>query len=382
MPLTDEQAAEIRAALKRCRPETIDAALRFRTSGDAAEVPLIVYGIVDRHLAPEVSQKLDLHAVDEGTRLVEDLGIDSLTMLEIVLSIEETMAIRIENEELKDLRTLGDVKSFIGRKLATDAGTGAAPAPKLRHYDRPDLMAILPHGPPFLFLDEAEIEEDTVRAKYTVKGDEDFLAGHFKGNPVFPASIVFEAVGQAACLWVLECAPARLGLTLPNNEVLFASMENAHFHRRARPGDTLEFEAKLHQLHAPLAVFDGMVRLRGERLAQIERLVLAFGQDIVQRLDQQEEPAGRTQGEPAAARGVGSPAKEKASATAVNAAATPAPAAPPRRRAPAVAKKKAAATKPAAAAPAASGRNGTQPVTATPRRASSAGGRRAKSATS
>ena len=342
MPLTDEQAAEIRAALKRCRPETIDAALRFRASGDPTEIPVIVYGIVERHLAPEVSQKLDLHHVEEGTRLVEDLGIDSLTMLEIVLSIEETMAMRIENEELKDLRTLGDVKTFIGQKLAVGTGAEASPKPKTRRYARPDLMAILPHGLPFLFLDEAEIEEDTVRANYTVKGDEDFLAGHFKGNPVFPASIVFEAVGQAACLWVLERVPARLGLTLPNNEVLFASMENAHFHRRARPGDTLEIEAKLHQLHAPLAVFDGLVRVRGERVAQMERLVLAFGQEVVQQLGDREQQTQFAQPEPAAAE-------------TITVGDDVTPGVSPRRRAP-TAKRKAAARTVVAASP--SGANG------------------------
>ena len=350
MPLTDEQAAEIRAALKRCRPETIDAALRFRASGDLTEIPVIVYGIVERHLAPEVSQKLDLHHVEEGTRLVEDLGIDSLTMLEIVLSIEETMAMRIENEELKDLRTLGDVKTFIGQKLATSTGAEVSSKPKTRRYARPDLMAILPHGLPFLFLDEAEIEEDTVRANYTVKGDEDFLAGHFKGNPVFPASIVFEAVGQAACLWVLERAPSRLEVTLPNNEVLFASMENAHFHRRARPGDTLEIEAKLHQLHAPLAVFDGLVRVRGERVAQMERLVLAFGQEVVQQLGDREQQAQRVQPEPATAKA----ATDGDSVTSGT---------PPRRRAPAARRKAAAGT---AVSVSPSGANGVKgkPVTA------------------
>ena len=354
MPLTDEQAAEIRAALKRCRPEIIDAALRFRESSDPTEIPVIVYGIVERHLAPEVSQKLDLHHVDEGTRLVEDLGIDSLTMLEIVLSIEETMAMRIENEELKDLRTLGDVKTFIGQKLTAGPGAEASPKPKMRRYARPDLMAILPHGLPFLFLDDAEIEEDTVRARYTVKGDEDFLAGHFKGNPVFPASIVFEAVGQAACLWVLERVPARLETTLPNNEVLFASMENAHFHRRARPGDTLEIEAKLHQLHAPLAVFDGLVRVRGERVAQMERLVLAFGQEVVQQLGEREHPAQqRTQSEVAPAKSTGDHE-------------TNSPGGPPRRRVPAAAKRKADSTT-TVAAMGPSGGNGAKDKPVAPR---------------
>jgi len=50
-----------------------------------------------------------------------------------------------------------------------------------------------------------------VNASYTIKGDEFFLEGHFKDEPIFPASIVFEAMGQAAGLWVLENAPAQVG---------------------------------------------------------------------------------------------------------------------------------------------------------------------------
>ena len=149
MPLTDDQAAEIRAALKRCRPETVDAALRFRETGDPVEVPAIAYGIIERHLAPEVSQKMDLHHVDEGTRLIEDLGVDSLTMLEIVLSIEETMAIRIENEELKDLRTLGDVRTFISQKLGGGVDGNANARSRLRRYDFPAMATIMPHDRPY-----------------------------------------------------------------------------------------------------------------------------------------------------------------------------------------------------------------------------------------
>ena len=112
MPLTDEQAAEIRAALKRCRPETIDAALRFRVSGDAIEVPAIVYGIVERHLAPEVSQKMDLHRVEESTRLVEDLGIDSLTTIEFMFKLEDEFSISL-SEERGTLNTVRDIANLV-----------------------------------------------------------------------------------------------------------------------------------------------------------------------------------------------------------------------------------------------------------------------------
>ena len=41
---------------------------------------------------------------------------DSLTMLEIVMLIEQTLKVSIDNEELRDLRTLGDVKAYLNAK--------------------------------------------------------------------------------------------------------------------------------------------------------------------------------------------------------------------------------------------------------------------------
>ena len=48
--------------------------------------------------------------------MYEDLGMDSLTMLEIVMLIEQTLMVSIDNEELRDLRTLGDVKVYLDAK--------------------------------------------------------------------------------------------------------------------------------------------------------------------------------------------------------------------------------------------------------------------------
>jgi len=287
---TEQDLINLRTALKRCSAETVDAAVRFRTTGDAKEIPAIVYGIIERHLAPEHDR--NLADAGDDTRLIEDLGIDSLTLLEIVLSIEETINISIETEELREIRTLGEVKTFIERKISGAPEPETGPGRKVRQYSRLDIGARLPQQPPFMFLDEAEIDASIVRGKYTIRGDEFFLEGHFKDNPVMPASLVFEAIGQAACLWVLECAPEQLQTELQNNEVLFASMEDAHFYRRAKPGDVLEMEAEMVRLRAPVAVFRGRATLRGERLAQIEHLVLAFGQEVVEHLDRQEADEG------------------------------------------------------------------------------------------
>ena len=286
---TEHELQNISTALKRCSPETVEAAIRFRTTHDLEALPTVVYGIIERHLPPENTRSLS-NAGDD-TRLIEDLGIDSLTLLEIVLTIEETIGISVENEELRDIRTLGEVKTFIVRKISAGSTSAAEAVTTAKRYSRDEILARLPQQLPFFFLDEAEIEGDTVRASYLVRGDESFLEGHFKDNPIMPAAIIFEAIGQAACLWVLDCAPEQLHTELQSNEVLFASMEEAHVYRRARPGDRIEMEATLVRLRAPLAIFRGKATLRGERFARIEGLVLAFGEEVVGHLNEQEQAA-------------------------------------------------------------------------------------------
>ena len=286
VPPTEQEIAALRTGLKRCTQQTVDAAVRFRTTGDLVEIPTVVYGIIERHLPAENTR--DLSQAGDDTKLIEDLGVDSLTLLEIVLSIEETTGISVENDELREISTLGQVKEFIARKISTSKDPAAAREEKSRRYSKVEVAARLPQQPPFFFLEDAEIKGKVVRSSYTIAGSEAFLEGHFKDNPVMPASLVFEALGQAACLWVLECAPERLGVELGTNEVLFASMEEAHFYRRAVPGDRLDFEVEMLRIHAPVAVFRGTATRNGEKVAHIEHLVLAFGSEVVEHLSNRE----------------------------------------------------------------------------------------------
>ena len=49
--------------------------------------------------------------------MTDDLGLDSLTMVEIVLAVEDAIGMGIDNDEIQQLRTLGDIKEFIRRKI-------------------------------------------------------------------------------------------------------------------------------------------------------------------------------------------------------------------------------------------------------------------------
>ncbi|HEY1110109.1 MAG TPA: phosphopantetheine-binding protein [Opitutaceae bacterium] len=112
---------DLREALKRCSPATYYAACKFRQSGDLTQIPAIVLGVIERYVERDLRPKLQ---GDAATLLLrEDLALDSLTMMEVVMLAEEVLQITISNEELTQLRTLGDVQRFLLAKIQE------APAP-------------------------------------------------------------------------------------------------------------------------------------------------------------------------------------------------------------------------------------------------------------
>ena len=113
--LSRETDSQLRESLKRCSPETVKAALAYRRDKDSQHIPIIVIGVIERFLETEYREKI--RAGEDSLLLVEDLGVDSLMMVEIVILIEETLGVSIENEELLELSTLGDVNSLIHRKI-------------------------------------------------------------------------------------------------------------------------------------------------------------------------------------------------------------------------------------------------------------------------
>ncbi len=55
--------------------------------------------------------------LNEQTNLMHDLDLDSLALFEIVIDLETAYEMRISDEEIEALRTIGEIVSFIARKL-------------------------------------------------------------------------------------------------------------------------------------------------------------------------------------------------------------------------------------------------------------------------
>ena len=68
-------------------------------------------------LAADDRNRDKVAACTEDSRLVADLGFSSVSMLYMVIAIEEEMNIRFDNVGASDFETLGDVVSYIEAKL-------------------------------------------------------------------------------------------------------------------------------------------------------------------------------------------------------------------------------------------------------------------------
>lgn len=65
--------------------------------------------------------------------------------------------------------------------------------------DRNEIKNLLPHREPMLLVDEIYEDADGVaHGRYTVRGDEWFLQGHFPNNPVVPGVIQCEIMDRPA----------------------------------------------------------------------------------------------------------------------------------------------------------------------------------------
>jgi 3-hydroxyacyl-[acyl-carrier-protein] dehydratase len=100
------------AQLQRFPLEVRDAFRLFRSTGDIAALHLVVLAVVRDYMPRSGGVVLT-----EEMRLIEDLGYDSLAVAETVFFLEDLLQVRIGNKELMEVRTVGDLRSFVTRKV-------------------------------------------------------------------------------------------------------------------------------------------------------------------------------------------------------------------------------------------------------------------------
>ncbi|MHC1695943.1 MAG: 3-hydroxyacyl-ACP dehydratase FabZ [Eubacteriales bacterium] len=130
----------------------------------------------------------------------------------------------------------------------------------MRVFDKEQIKSILPHREPFLLVDEAEeyVPGESIKARYKVRGDEYFFAGHFPGYPVMPGVLVLESLAQAGAVVVLNMPEYK------GKIALFAGADDVRFKRQVKPGDELVLSAKLEKIKMGIGVASAVATVDGE----------------------------------------------------------------------------------------------------------------------
>jgi 3-hydroxyacyl-[acyl-carrier-protein] dehydratase len=127
---------------------------------------------------------------------------------------------------------------------------------------------LLPHRPPFLFVDEILSIDPGKSASgvWRLSGDEWFFSGHFPGRPTLPGVLMCEAIAQVGAIAVL--ADERYAGKLP----LFGGLDGARFRRQVGPGDELTLEVEMTQMSSRAGKGTGRALLNGKVATQADLL--------------------------------------------------------------------------------------------------------------
>ena len=135
----------------------------------------------------------------------------------------------------------------------------------------PAVTDLIPHRPPFLFVDEilSDSEEGLV-ARRTWRADEYFYQGHYPGAPITPGVLLCEAVFQTGALFMARKALAA-GSKPGEGVPLMAKIGEVRFRNPVYPGDVTVLEVKKKDEAAGFTIMSGSIKKAdGTRVLTVE----------------------------------------------------------------------------------------------------------------
>jgi 3-hydroxyacyl-[acyl-carrier-protein] dehydratase len=127
-----------------------------------------------------------------------------------------------------------------------------------------DIKRVLPHRPPFLFVDrivEFEADKRIVGVKNVSADERYFIAGP-GGVPMMPASILTEALAQTGAVLILAKPDNRSRIPY------FMGIDRVRYRRPVVAGDTVTLEGIVLRLRSKMGTLRGIARVGGAVVAE------------------------------------------------------------------------------------------------------------------
>jgi acyl carrier protein len=94
----------------------VDAYLAFADSGDVAQLDEVVLGVLQFYLAKP--PPAPLATLPGTTKLIADLGCDSLTMIDVMFLAESLLGIKLADDELVKIETLDELRAHFRQRMS------------------------------------------------------------------------------------------------------------------------------------------------------------------------------------------------------------------------------------------------------------------------
>jgi len=134
--------------------------------------------------------------------------------------------------------------------------------------DLDQILALIPHRPPFLWVDRIVSQEPgRIETEKLIPLDLELFKGHYPSQPLMPGVLLCEAIFQSGAL--LIAAERNVGEVKELLPVL-TRIKNAKFKRVVRPGDTVTITVTVQEKVGPAWFMLGKLAVAGKSAVTVE----------------------------------------------------------------------------------------------------------------